>query len=106
MLCVLQQDVAMLKMLHWLPIKYRIKYKIALLTYKCLHGEGPGYLISLLEDYKAPRKLRSSEAKLLVKPNIKTEIGRRVLAMLHLKSGQLIPENSKIQHRLIFSSQS
>ena len=24
--------------LHWLPIQHRIKYKIALLTFKCLHG--------------------------------------------------------------------
>ena len=30
-----------LRELHWLPVKYRIIYKILLLTYKCLHGMGP-----------------------------------------------------------------
>ena len=31
--------------LHWFPISQRVKYKIALLVYKCLHGIGPAYLI-------------------------------------------------------------
>ena len=30
-----------LKSLHWLPIKQQITYKILVLTYKSLHGEGP-----------------------------------------------------------------
>ena len=30
-----------LKGLHWLPIKYRIVYKILLLTFKCLSGQSP-----------------------------------------------------------------
>lgn len=29
--------------LHWLPVKQRITYKVALLAYKCLHGAGPSY---------------------------------------------------------------
>ena len=33
-----------LKGLHWLPIKYRIVYKILLLTFKCLSGQSPQYL--------------------------------------------------------------
>ena len=34
--------------LHWLPIKYRILYKIALLTSKVLKGMAPSYLSDLL----------------------------------------------------------
>ena len=30
--------------LHWLPISQRVDYKVALLVYKCLHGNGPAYL--------------------------------------------------------------
>ena len=30
--------------LHWLPVRQRIEYKIALLVYKCLHGVAPLYL--------------------------------------------------------------
>ena len=33
-----------LKRLHFLPVKFRIEFKIALLTHKCLHGYAPTYL--------------------------------------------------------------
>jgi hypothetical protein len=35
---------AMRDELHWLPVVQRIKFKVALLVYKCLHGSGPAYL--------------------------------------------------------------
>ncbi|PFX16803.1 putative RNA-directed DNA polymerase from transposon X-element [Stylophora pistillata] len=41
----------LLRELHWLPVCYRIEYKIILLTFKVLHGMAPDYLrhsISLL----------------------------------------------------------
>ena len=34
--------------LHWLPIRYRILYKIALLAFKVLKGKAPSYLSDLL----------------------------------------------------------
>ena len=37
-----------LKDLHWLPIKYRIEFKIVLLTFKCLYGLAPQYLVDLI----------------------------------------------------------
>ena len=39
------------KELHWLPIPHRIQYKLLLLTYKSLHGQGPQYLSDQLEPY-------------------------------------------------------
>ena len=38
-----------LKDLHWLPVKYRIMFKILLLVYKVQHGMTPVYLVSLLK---------------------------------------------------------
>ena len=32
-----------LKKLHFLPLKYRINFKIAMLTFKCLQGSSPQY---------------------------------------------------------------
>ncbi|XP_032387662.1 uncharacterized protein LOC116699262 [Etheostoma spectabile] len=58
-----------LKKLHWLPIKSRIKYKILLLTYKSLHGLAPQYLTDLLHPYTQSRSLRSSDKDLLAVPN-------------------------------------
>ena len=37
-----------LKSLHFLPVKFRIEFKIALLTLKCLHGYAPTYLKNLI----------------------------------------------------------
>ena len=36
-----------LKRLHFLPVKFRIEFKIALLIHKCLHGYAPTYLKNL-----------------------------------------------------------
>ena len=45
----------LLKELHWLPVKYRIEYKITLLTFKALHGLAPEYLRELIHPYHPPR---------------------------------------------------
>ena len=42
-----------LKALHWLPIKWRIIYKILTVVHKCLYGEAPIYLKNLIELKKA-----------------------------------------------------
>ena len=44
-----------LKDLHWLPVEYRVQYKILLLIFKCLCGKGPVYLSKLLEHYTPER---------------------------------------------------
>ena len=37
-----------LKDLHWLPIKYRIQYKVLLITFKALNGTAPQYISELI----------------------------------------------------------
>ncbi len=54
--------------LHWLPVAYRIKYKILLLTFKLLHNLAPWYLCELLLPYTPTRSLRSSDSCLLSIP--------------------------------------
>ena len=47
--------------LHWLPVEYRIKFKIMLITYKALHDLAPLYIKELLSEYVPSRGgLRSS----------------------------------------------
>ena len=43
--------------LHWLPVNFRIKFKLACLTYKALNTSTPAYLQSLLTPYIPPRCL-------------------------------------------------
>ncbi len=57
-----------LQSLHWLPIKFRISYKILLLAYKALNDLAPAYLTSLLSRYNPTRSLKYSG--LLVVPRI------------------------------------
>ena len=59
--------------LHWLPISYRIKFQILLLTFKCLYGQAPNYLIDLINIKKQSRySLRSNESIFLELLGIKT----------------------------------
>ena len=34
--------------LHWLSIKFRINFKISMLCFKCIHGQAPNYLKSMV----------------------------------------------------------
>uniref|UniRef100_A0A3B3CPF8 Reverse transcriptase domain-containing protein n=1 Tax=Oryzias melastigma TaxID=30732 RepID=A0A3B3CPF8_ORYME len=49
-----------LKSLHWLPVSYRIDFKILLIVYKSVHGLSPSFISDLLLAYEPPRALRSS----------------------------------------------
>ena len=46
--------------LHLLPVKARIDYKLAVLTFKCLNNLAPIYLVKLIDKYYPTRTLRSS----------------------------------------------
>ena len=54
--------------LHWLPVAFRIDFKILLLVYKALNGLAPSYLSDCLPRYVPDRLLRSSYADLLDPP--------------------------------------
>ena len=62
-----------LKDLHWLPVRQRITFKIACLTYKAKHLNQPPYLAELLTPYKPSRNLRSSDKNLLLIPFVKNK---------------------------------
>ena len=66
--------------LHWLPIRKRITYKIASLTFKTLTYKQPTYLFSLLTPYSPVRSLRSSCKHLLTIPNVRSVQSRRSFA--------------------------
>ena len=52
--------------LHWLLIRYRIEFKILLITYKALNNLASSYIRDLLTPYVPSRQLRSSSKNLLV----------------------------------------
>ncbi len=83
-----------LQSLHWLPIMFRISYKILLLAYKALNGLAPAYLTSLLSRYNPSRSLRSQNSGLLVVPRIaKSTKGGRAFSYLAPKLWNSLPDN-------------
>ena len=63
---------ACLAKLHWLPIRQCITFKICVLTFKLLHGQGPDYLQDFLHYKHNTRFLRSTmDQSLLVIPHTK-----------------------------------
>ena len=63
--------------LHWLPVKQRIRYKLAMLTFKTRTSQGPLYLSNLIKDYEPSRCLRSSARNFLTVPRTNTVVGSR-----------------------------
>ena len=74
------RSVPLLHSLHWLPVKYRVHFKICLLTYKALHEEQPVYLRSLIATSLPSRSLRSNRGISLSIPRIKTNTGARAFS--------------------------
>jgi hypothetical protein len=83
----------LLKELHWLPVSYRISFKIALLTHKCLNGQAPPYLQDLIQIYTPCRSLRSSSHLKLVTPRCRTQIGTRAFTAAAPQIWNDIPDN-------------
>ena len=63
--------------LHWLPIEQRVIFKLLLLVYKSLNGQGPDYLRELLELYVPTRTLRSADSMKLCVPKCHYEDTRK-----------------------------
>ena len=68
--------------LHWLPVEYRIKFKVLLLTYKAIHKKGPSYMSDLITIRRPISDLRSNSSLRLVVPrtNLVTMGGRAFCA--------------------------
>ena len=93
-----------LKDLHWLPVKQRIKYKIILLVFKSLNGLAPSYLSDKLVR-KPENGLRSSNQNLLIVPlkNLKS-YGDRSFCTAGPKLWNLLPRNMRQMTALQFES--
>jgi hypothetical protein len=74
-----------LRALHWLPVRQRIVFKVAMLVYKCLHKLAPPYLadeLLPLESMPGRRRLRSVSNMELFIPRTRTvSFGPRAFAV-------------------------
>jgi len=66
----------LLRQLHWLPVRHRIKYKLAVMTNK-IHSTGlPAYLSHHVNPRDTTRTLRSSYTLLFTVPFTRTELAK------------------------------
>lgn len=57
-----------LNSLHWLPVKYRLDFKLLIFVFNAVNGLAPTYLCEILHIYKPRRALRSADQLLLEVP--------------------------------------
>ena len=60
--------------LHWLPVHFRVHFKILLFVFKSLNGLTPPYLSELLHAYAPARRLRSADELLREVPRSKRKL--------------------------------
>jgi len=67
----------LLEQLHWLPIEWRIRFKVVSSTYKAIHTGNPPYLADVLHHHKSIRFTRSSSSHLRDVPHHNLSFGSR-----------------------------
>ena len=82
-----------LRNLHWLPVRYRLEFKIATLVFKCLNNLAPSYLSDLVEVRDRDRRLRSSTSIMLRVSVPKTSFGSRSFSYAAAVVWNSLPEN-------------
>ena len=71
LICNAPRFTPIMRDLHWLPIRARIKFEVLLLT--ALHGLAPQYLRSLISIKTSCYNLRGSNTLLLAMPSVKSK---------------------------------
>src|SRR6218665_2946702 len=97
----------LLHQLHWLPVEFRIRFKLACLTYKALSNSKPTYLHgALLNPYTPPRCLRSSGTRLLAEPRFRTIMGSRAFHFSAPREWNRLPLSLRSTNSLYLPSKS
>ena len=82
-----------LKQLHWLPIKQRIHYKIALLTWKSLHYQKPSYLTDLIQQRSASHTRSLRNLNQLDIPRVSSHNGGRAFSSTACRIWNSLPSD-------------
>ena len=104
-MCIKRHDrqsiTAVLRHLHWLPVKWRINYKIVVLVFRALHGLAPAYVSTLITSYEPRRALRSAGSAQLCVPRHNLErYGRRSFSCAGPVLWNSLPESMRMADSL------
>ena len=89
-----------LRRLHWLPVTFRIRYKLILLVYKALHGSAPHYLQELLQLRNTRPGLRSSAMLLTVPRTRLVGYGDRAFSCMAPSLWNALPDSVRVADTL------
>ncbi len=83
--------------LHWLPLKFRIDFKIAVFVYRALSGLAPKYISDLLISYSPQRALRFNNQLLWTVPRCRCKTkGGRTFSIVAPKLWNSLPVNVRL----------
>jgi len=83
----------MLRQLHWLPVRQRVEFKLALLVYKALHDASAAYLVDdcQLVSHASRRRLRSADIDTCCVPRTNKQLRDRSFAAAGLRLWNSLP---------------
>ena len=95
------RSVPLLKSLHWLPVHYRIIFKICTIAYQALSSTQPAYLNSMLTPARNSRQLRSTSSNPLYIPRVKTNAGTRAFSVAAPTVWNSLPASVKSEANIV-----
>jgi len=90
--------------LHWLRVPERIDLKVAVLTYKVLHGSAPRYLgpFAAVANLPGQRTLRSGGTSRLIVPSVRrSTVGDRAFTIAGPRVWNTLPEEITTSQSLL-----
>ena len=78
---------------HWLPVSYRIQFKILTLVYNALNSRGPSYISDMLSVSASGYQTRSVRREDLSVPRISSKLGERAFSVSGPKLWNSLPES-------------
>ena len=88
---------AVLQQLHWLPVKYRIEYKLLVIVFRAPHNRTPACLASFITPCVPRGALRSADGALLPVPRHNPEhYGRRSFSRAGPTLWNALPEDLRL----------
>ena len=89
--------------LHWLPVRFRIDFKILLITFKARLGLAPSYVTEMLTPYEPVRSLRSSGGGLLAVPKSRLKSkGDQAFSVIAPRLWNDLPEEIRLAESVTF----
>ena len=86
--------------LHWPPVTYRVNFKIAMLTHKCIYGNVPEYLKDLIKVKSTTRYNLRSDGEMLLEDysaRSKKTLGDRTFKVAAPRIWNILPKDIRKQ---------